>query len=70
MKKKAWLKIFKSFKEAERSDVEYYSKMTPNERVEAMQMLREMAHKIGGKKAPHGGKRLRRTIKVIQQKQS
>ncbi len=63
--KKIWIKKFKSFKEAEKADIEYYSQMSPKERLNTMQLLREMYFKMKGLK--NDATRLRRTIKIIQQ---
>lgn len=62
--KKVWVKKFKTFSEAEEFDRNYYRKMTPTERLETIQFLREIY--FGGKYV--GRKRLRRFVKVIQQK--
>lgn len=65
--KKIWIKVFNNFKQAEKSDEDYYAKMTPVERLETMQFLRELAYKFKGEE--HEGRtRLRRVIKIIQQK--
>lgn len=64
--KRIWIKKLKSFKEAEKFDQNYYSKMTPAERLDILQFLREIYSKIKGEKYAVGT-RLRRVIKVIQQ---
>ncbi len=66
MNKKITIKKFSSFDEAEASDKEEYLRMTPAERIELMQHLREMSYKFSftGKKN-EDRKRLRRVIKVI-----
>ena len=65
--KKIWTKKSTSFKSAQRFDVEYYLSMSPSERLETIQLLREMIFKF----KPHLGyekdrKRLRRVIKTIR----
>jgi lipase chaperone LimK len=60
--RKKWTKKFKSFNEAEKSDREYYNKMSPEERLDIMQYLRE-EHFKKNKIRP----RLAKTIKIIQQ---
>ncbi len=65
--KKIWIKKFKSFKEADEADNQYYFKMSPAERIETMQYLREIYLKFKGKRKNDGRKRLRRVIKVFQQ---
>jgi hypothetical protein len=63
--KKIWVNKSRSFQEAEKFNRDYYLKMTPPQRLETMQLLREMYFKL--KKGKHGGrKRLRRVIKVIK----
>ena len=68
MKKKIWVNKAKSFKEAEEFDRKYYMAMSKKERLDTMQLLREMYYTIRGVKNA-GGRRLRKVIKVIQQKQ-
>ena len=67
-KKKIWVNVAKSFKEAEEFDKRYYMAMSGEERLDTMQLLREMHYKIKGVKNA-GGKRLRRVVRIIQQKQ-
>jgi len=62
--KKIWINKANSFKSAERFDQDYYLNMSENERLETMQYLREIFYKI---KKNENRKRLRRTIKIIQQ---
>ncbi|GAB4410008.1 MAG: hypothetical protein OHK0032_05710 [Thermodesulfovibrionales bacterium] len=59
-----WVKKSVSFKEAEEFDIEYYLSMTPGERIETMQFLREVYYKLKG--YGKGRKGLRRVIKVVQ----
>ncbi|MBI4598097.1 MAG: hypothetical protein HY737_06855 [Candidatus Omnitrophica bacterium] len=63
--KKVWVHKAKSFEDAERFDQRYYQAMSAKERVETVSWLRQIARKI--KKTGHGGTRLRRVIRVIQQ---
>ena len=63
--KKIWVNKANSFKEAERFDKKYYRSMSKMERLDTMQFLREIYHKMKGPKNAVG-KRLRRIIKIIQ----
>ncbi len=47
--KKIWINRAKNFKEAERFDAAYYIKMTPEERLDIMEMLRNEYWKLKGK---------------------
>ena len=63
MKKKIWIHKARSFREAERFDQRYYQAMSPEERLETVDWLRQIArkfHKVG-----NGRTRLRRVIRVI-----
>jgi hypothetical protein len=62
--KKIWVHKAKSFKDAERFDRAYYQAMSPIERVETVDWLRQIARKF--KKVGNGGTRLRRVITVVQ----
>lgn len=68
--KKIWIKKTKSFEEAEEFDRSYYLNMSATERLDIVQQLREMYHKIKRGQRKRGKnanrKRLRRIIKVIQ----
>ncbi len=66
--KKPWLKKFKSFEEAEKADIEYYSQMSSEEKWDTMQFLRDTYYKFKGGKYEKG-KGLRRVLKIIKQKQ-
>lgn len=66
--KKIWVKKADSFKAAEKFDKDYYLGMSRSKRLETVQFLREMNFKIKRDFADEGGKGLRRTIKIIQQK--
>ncbi|MEO0095242.1 MAG: hypothetical protein ABIL46_04605 [candidate division WOR-3 bacterium] len=65
--KRIWVKRVKSSKSAEGFDHEYCLSMTPAERLEMMQILREMFDKIKPCRINEGGKGLRRFVKIIQQ---
>lgn len=67
--KKIWINKAGSFREAGKFDDRYYLGMTPSERLETVQLLREEYSKIQGKR--NGSKDeiaegLRRVIRVIQ----
>lgn len=64
--KKIWVNKTDSFEEAERADDNYYRAMTPGERLEIMQFLREMHFKLKKDLRNEGRKGLRRSIKVIK----
>ena len=65
--KKIWIRRVDSFKKAEDFEKKYYSAMSPSERLSVVQLLREMYFKIKGKPIHESRKRLRRSIKIIQQ---
>lgn len=62
--KKIWVHKASSFKDAERFDRRYYQAMSPRERVETVDWLRQVARKF--KKIGHGGTRLRRVVTIVQ----
>lgn len=64
--KKIWIKKSQSFKEAQEFDARYYHAMSAQQRLELVQFLREIYHKIKGRHKNEIGKRLRRVIKVVQ----
>lgn len=67
-KKKIWARKFNNFKEAERFDDLDNASMSPMERLETMQYLREIYFKFGKAcKYDESRKRLRRTVRIIQQ---
>ncbi len=68
--KKIWIKKFHSFKEAQDFDTRYYHAMSLQERLEVVQFLREIYHKIKGRHKHESRKRFRRVIRGVQQKQS
>ncbi len=65
-KKKIWFKKFSSFKEAEKAEHEYYSKMSPAKRICTVQMLRETWDEINGGKNGRCSERLPRVVRIIQ----
>ncbi|MFC2149119.1 hypothetical protein ACFLQ8_00285 [Candidatus Auribacterota bacterium] len=66
--KKIWINKEKSFRNAEKFDREYYLNMRPEERLETMQILREINIKMEKGPKRENRKRLRRSVKIIQQK--
>ena len=68
--KKIWVNKANSFKEAEEFDRKYYAQMTPEERLNIVQELREIYFNFS-KNRPKGlqknarRERLRRVIKII-----
>ncbi|HJX34771.1 MAG TPA: hypothetical protein VJ373_06295 [Desulfatiglandales bacterium] len=67
MKQKIWVKKTGSFSEAQDQDLRYYLNMTPQERIETVQFLREQYFKINGSVPDESRKGLRRTVRVVQQ---
>lgn len=66
--RKIWVRKAKSFLGAETQDLDYYASMSPEERLETMQFLRDTFLKLRKqKKRAQNGKGLRRSIKIIQQ---
>ena len=68
--KKIWVNKAKSFKEAEDFDRIYYAQMTPQERLNIVQELREIYFKFrrSKSKGPNNyasRKRLRRVVRII-----
>jgi len=65
---KAWVRKPASFKEARAFDEEYYLSMTPAERLETMQFLREMHAKFHhGAEYEKNRKGLRRVVAFAEQ---
>jgi len=64
--KKVWIHKTDSFKAADKFDEEYYLNMTSKERLEIMQMLREIYYKFSQGKKRENRKGLQRSIKIIQ----
>ncbi|MCM8777814.1 MAG: hypothetical protein NC905_06095 [Candidatus Omnitrophica bacterium] len=62
---KIWVKKCKGLKKANRVDMEYYLKMKPEQRIETVQMLREMRFKLNGDEDRKG---LRRVVRIVKQK--
>jgi len=60
---KIWVNKAKGFKKARQFDINYYVKMTPEQRLDIVQMLREMNLKLNENR-----KGLRRVIRIIKQK--
>jgi len=65
---KIWVRKAKSFSEAQEQDIEYYLKMSPQERLETVQFLREQYPKFARVKLHESRKRLRRTVRIVQLK--
>jgi len=66
--KRIWVNKAQSFKAAKEFDRDYYLKMNASERLETMQLLREWYFKIKKGLKNENRKRLRRVVKIIQQK--
>ena len=67
MAQRIWMKKATSFAEARDQDLDYYLKMSAQERLEIVQYLREQYAEFAGKNANESGKGLRRTVSVVQQ---
>ena len=65
---KIWVRKAKSFSEAQEQDIEYYLKMSPQERLETVQFLREQHPKFARVKLNESRKRLRKTVRIVQLK--
>lgn len=63
--KRIWIKKANSFKEAEKFNRSYYLSLSPGQRLEIMQFLRETFYKMR-RGQDESGKGLRRIIKIIQ----
>lgn len=59
------VKKFSSFIEEQKNNLEYYSGLSPLQRLDIMGFLREAYRKISGKH--ENSQRLRRSVKIIQQ---
>ena len=66
--KKIWVRKAKSFSEAQEQDLDYYLNMSTQERLETVQFLREQYPKFARVKLNESGKRLRRTVRIVQLK--
>lgn len=64
--KKIWVNKAKSFKEAEEFDNKYYLNMSARERLETMQLLREMYFKFKKGLKNENRKRLCRVVRIVQ----
>ncbi len=64
--RKVWIKKAKSFDEAQELDRNYYLKMSPEQRLEIIQLLRERYYKINKEARDASRKGLRRVIRIIQ----
>lgn len=67
MKQRIWVKKASSYSEARFLDDSYYLSLTPKERLETIQFLREEYRKLEKSGSHEGGKRLRRVLKLIKQ---
>ncbi len=67
LKQKIWVNKSNSFKEAQEFDDSYYLSLTPIERLETVQFLREEYWKLKKDIKHESGKRLRRVLKLIKQ---
>lgn len=65
MRNGIWINRAKSFEEAERFNARYYLAMTPEERLEIVQICREEYH---GKIRHEDRERFRRVVRIVQQK--
>jgi hypothetical protein len=64
-KAKIWVKKTSSFQEADKQNFEYYLSMTPQERLETVQFLRDQHYKL---MANHENrKRLRKIVRIVKQ---
>ena len=68
MNQEIWVKRAGSFSEAQDHDLRYYMNMTPQERIETVQFLREQYFKFNGMSLREGRKRLRRIARVVQKR--
>ena len=65
--KNIWVHKTASFKKAEKFDDDYYLNMSSSKRLEIVQFLREQHLKLKKQVINGNTKRLRRSIKIIQQ---
>ena len=65
--KSIWVHKATSFKKAEDFDKDYYLNMSSSNRLELMQLLREQYFKLKKQVINGNTKRLRRSVKIIQQ---
>ena len=64
---RVWIRKAKSFTEAKEQDLDYYLGMSPEERLEIVQFLREQYSKFSEGSPGESGKGLRRSVTVVQQ---
>jgi hypothetical protein len=67
LKHKIWVNKSNSFEEAQEFDDSYYLSLTPVERLETVQFLREKYWKLQKDIKHESGKGLRRVLKIIKQ---
>lgn len=67
MKHKIWVNKSNSFEDAQEFDDAYYLSLTPVERLETVQFLREKYGKLKKDVKHESGKGLRRVLKIIKQ---
>ena len=65
--KRIWINKAGSVQEADQFEAEYYKGLSPEVRVETVQVLREMHFKSTGLKFREDRKRLRRVLSIIKQ---
>ena len=66
MRKKIWIRKFHSYSKAGRHDDAYYLSLSPAERLETVQFLREEYVKFQKGTHHESGKGLRRVFKLIE----
>jgi len=64
--RRIWVRKANSFKEVEKFDIQYYQKMSPTERLETVQLLREQYFKLNPKLRNERRKGLRKVIKITR----
>ena len=62
---KIWVKKISSFQEADKLNFEYYQSMTPQERLETVQFLRDQHYKLMNNH--ENRKRLRKVVRIVKQ---
>ena len=65
---KVWVNRAHSFEEAAKFDESYYKSMSPQERLDTVQFLREIFPKIKKDLKGEDRKRFRRIVRIIKQK--
>ncbi len=68
MKKKIWVKKISGLEQENKADLEYYLAMTPEERLDIVQLLRDVHVKFTGARSYEDRKGLRRSIKIVERK--